>query len=215
MKKDGYYDACDRAIKAMNRENLEMFGRLKMAKWDQINIIRTVVDVYRKSAKKARKRYWEVAFEAYVYGMYLCGMEVKDAQKKAEKSITMKWVDEVLEQTDIVTLYRFDTETERKAYRLAETLEVAQDRDYEINKALRYWSQQLGQFSISVTDQAVIQAFIDYGLELAEWETAEDERVCNECYALNGQVFRITEVPPKPHYGCRCRFRPVFRSADD
>ena len=59
-----YYGACDRAIKSMNRSNLEAFGRLKMAKWDQINIIQTVKKVYRQSEKEARQRYYEVAFEA-------------------------------------------------------------------------------------------------------------------------------------------------------
>ena len=215
MKNYGYYDACDRAIKAMNRENLEAFGRLKMAKWDQVNIIKTVMTVYRESAMKARKRYFEVAFEAYVLGLIMCGVASGEAHRKAEKEITFEWLDENLEQTDVVTLYRFDTETERKAYRLAETLEVSQDKDFEINKALRFWSQQLGQYAISITDQAVVQAFIDYGLELIEWETANDERVCHECYALDKQVFRVTEIPPKPHWGCRCRFRPVFRSEGD
>ena len=57
-----YYGPCDKAISAMNRINLEAFGRLKMSKWDRINVIQTVVKVYRESAKKARKRYYEVAF---------------------------------------------------------------------------------------------------------------------------------------------------------
>lgn len=208
----GYYTACDKAIQAMNRENLEAFGRLKMADWDKANIIRTVVTVYMESALKARRRYYEVAFEAYVVGLMMCGVDAKEAHQMAEKGITIKWVDEVLQRTDLLTLYRFETETERKAYRLAETLEATQDRDQEINKALRLWSQQLGQFAINVTDYAVIQAFEDYGLEEAEWQTVLDERSCHACNALDGMVFRMSEIPPKPHYGCRCKLKPVFRS---
>ncbi len=208
MKKDvNIYEACDRAIKAMDRANLEAFGRLKMAKWDEVNVIRTVVSVYRKSAKQARKRYYEVAFEAYLLGLFWCGIEQKKAHRMAEKAITAEWVDGILEQTDFVTLYRFNSEAERKAYRLAETLEVAEDRDYEVKKALRYWSQQLGQYAINMTDYAMVQAFQDAGVERVMWMTQRDERVCGECAPLNGVIFQIDEIPAK-HWGCRCYLVP-------
>lgn len=210
-----YYGACDRAIQAMNRQNLEAFGRLKMAKWDEINVIQTVVKVYRESAKRARRRYYEVAFEAYLLMMALCDEEPKKAHKMAEKAITEEWVDKALNETDFVTLYRFNTEMERKAYRLAETLEVSTDRDAEINKALRFWSQQLAQFAINMTDYAMIAAMDDAGVEYAEWVDMHDEKVCGECHALDGQVFRVDEFPPKPHPNCRCRMRPVFQAPKD
>ena len=202
-----YYGACDKAIQAMNRQNLEAFGRLKMAKWDEINVIRTVVSVYRESARRARRRFYEVAFEAYLLMCAVCDIDPKMAHAMAEKAITEVWVDAILSRTDFVTLYRFDSETERKAYRLAETLEVSADRDAEINKALRYWSQQLGQYAINFTDYAMIQAMEDAGIKYAEWVTMKDERVCQECGSLDGQVFALDEIPPK-HYGCRCRLKP-------
>lgn len=211
VKKVDYYGACDKAIQAMNRQNLEAFGRLKLAKWDEINVIRTVVTVYRESARKARRRYYEVAFEAYLLMCALCGVEPKMAHKMAEKAITEEWVDSILSETDFVTLYRFDTEVERKAYRLAETLEVASDRDTEINKALRLWSQQLGQYAVNFTDYAMVQAMQDVGAKWAEWVTMHDEKVCSSCGLLDGQIFEVDEFPAKPHWGCRCRMRPVFR----
>ena len=198
------YDACDKAIKAMTRETVEAFGRLKMAKWDQIHIIRTVVAVYRESAKKARKRYYEVAYEAYLLMLMTLDVPPKEAHQMADKAITMDWVDKVLEETDFVTLYRFNTEAERKAYRLAETLEVTEDRAKEIDKALKYWSQQLGQYAINFTDYAAMQAFEDAGIERVMWMTQRDERVCGECAALNGLIFELDEIPPKPHVNCRC-----------
>lgn len=215
VKTVDYYGACDKAIQSMNRSNLEAFGRLKMAKWDHINVIQTVTRLYRKSAKEARRRYYEVAFEAYLLMMALCGVDHRKAHKMAEETITETWVDDVLSQTDFVTLYRFDTEMERKAYRLAETLEVSQDRDTEINKALRFWSQQLGQYAINMTDYAMHAALDDAGIEFAEWVTMKDERVCSECRALDNQVFRVDEFPDKPHMGCRCRKRPVFQPPED
>ena len=211
VRKVDYYGACDKAIQSMNRYNLDAFGRLKMAKWDDINVIQTVVKVYRASEKRARRRYYEVAFEAYLLMAAMCDEDPREAHKMAEKAITEEWVDKVLSETDFVTLYRFDSETERKAYRLAETLEVSPNRDAEIDKALRSWSQQLAQYAINFTDYAALKAFEDAGAELVKWISQHDDRVCNECHALDGQVFRIEEIPRKPHWGCRCFWRAVFR----
>jgi len=208
MKTVNVYVACDRAIQSMNRLNLETFGRLKMAKWDEVNLIRTVTEVYRASAKEARKRYKTVAQEAYLIGAVLCGIPPEKARRMADKAIDEEWLDELLFETDLVTLYRFDTETERKAYRLAETLEAAQDRDFEINKALRFWSQQLAQYAINATDRAMVQAYLDDGVERVRWVTQKDEKVCGECASYDEQVFEIDEIPPK-HWRCRCYLVPV------
>ena len=210
-----YYGACDKAIQSMNRSNVEAFGRLKLAKWDEINIIREVKAVYRRSEKEARKRYYEVAFEAYLLMCALCRVETKKAHRMAEDAISDEWMDGVLQETDFVTLYRFDTEAERKAYRLAEALETGKNRDAEIDKALRLWSRQLGQYAINFTDYAMLMAMDDAGIEFAEWVTMKDEKVCHECGVLDGQVFRVDEFPAKPHWGCRCRMRPVFQKPED
>jgi hypothetical protein len=133
----------------------------------------------------------------------------------ADKAITNEWVESILEETDFVTLYRFESETERKAYRLAETLEVSESRDRDIDKALRLWSQQLGQYAINFTDYALIQAYQDAGVKMVEWVTQKDERTCTECYALDGHVFRVDEVPRKPHMGCRCFLKAVFSEKEN
>lgn len=213
------YGSCDRAIKAMDRQSLNDFGRLKMAKWDEINIVRTVQELYRKSAQYAERQYFEVAFEAYILGLIMCGEDAGTAHKKAWDAITGNWVRGILEETDFVTLYRFDTETERKAQRLIEALsaiaenrvqagQTATNRNLEIDKALRSWTGQLAQYAINVTDYAVIQAFEDAGAEGAFWVTAEDERVCVECRRMNGKWFPVDAIPAKPHLRCRCTLRP-------
>ena len=193
----------------MDRENVEAFGRLKMAKWDELHIIRTVVAVYTQSAKRARKRYFGVAWDAYLIGLMLCEMDVDKAQQMVEKEITLTWVDDILKRVDPVTQFRFDKETDRKAYRLAETLEVTTERQKAVDKALKYWSRQLGQYAINFTDYAMIKAFEDAGVKQVMWVTQRDERVCGECDDLDGQIFDVDKIPPKPHWGCRCQLMPV------
>ena len=155
-----------------------------------------------------------MAFEAYLLMAAMCDEDPRAAHRMAEKAITEEWVDKVLSETDFVTLYRFDSETERKAYRLAETLEVAPNRDAEIDKALRAWSQQLAQYAINMTDYAMVQAMDDAGIEYAEWVDMHDEKVCRECRHRNGQVYKLDEIPTK-HAHCRCRLRPVREKPEE
>ena len=208
-KKVKIYAACDRAIQNLNRDSLKEFGQLKLADWDEIHVIRTVNTAYRRLKKKARAQFYEVAFESYLMGLTLCDIPRAEAYRMAEKAITGDWVDRMMSEVDPITGYRFDSETDRKAARLAETLEVSSQRNAEIDKALRYWSRQCGQFCINYTDWAILKAYRDAGIRKVMWVTQRDERVCEDCAPLNGVVFEIDEVPPKPHIGCRCELWPV------
>ena len=203
------YAACDRAIKNMNREALRDFGSLKMAKWDEVHVIRTVMAVYRKQMRKAKQEYYEVAFEAYLLSLMMCDIPKDKAYDMAEKAITNEWVDSLIETVDPLTGYRFDTEMERKAHRLAEVLEVATNRAQEIDKALRYWSQQCGQYAINATDYAVLDAYRAAGVKEVKWLTVDDERRCQTCGERHGRVYELDNVPAKSHLGCRCRLVPV------
>lgn len=204
------YKACDTAIKGMNREIVDAFGKMKLTKWDEVSIIRTVKSVYTKSVRRARKRYYEVGFEAYVLAMLLCGESNEKAHEAAEKAITSEWMDIVLDVPDAVTKYAFTPESDRKMYRLAEALEVATDRNKEIDRAERDWSRQLGQYAIIFTDEAMMQAYRDFGIKRVVWYTEDDEKTCHSCIAYHGREYPIDNVPEKPHYGCRCRLLPVI-----
>ena len=58
--------------------------------------------------------------------------------------------------------------------------------------------------------QATIQEYKNWGVEgvnvLGEWKTAGDGRVCDECEALEGQIFTLEEINSKIplHPQCRC-----------
>lgn len=204
------YESCDEMIREINRELVRNFGALKMAKWDRINIIRTVTDVYRRSERKARRRYVEVWYDAYLLGLTeMCGKSRAEARRMADKADIEELVDLMLDEVDPLTRYRFSEEMERKAYRLAESMEVATNRNQEIDRAMRYWSKQIAQYAILITDAALLHAFEDAGIEYAEWVTMRDERVCHECRERDGKVYPISKFPAKSHFGCRCGRRPV------
>jgi len=220
-----YYGPADEGIRQMNRDNLRAFSRLKLADFDRIGIIRTVLDLYETQRKKAKKKYLEIGLEAYLLGLIFAGKSLSDkvARSMAEKAITPEWIDEMLSETDFVTLYRFNPETERKAQRLIEALSllaegnaarmpgttVEEMRNALIDNALKQWTKQLGQYAINVTDAAVVMALDDAGVGWVRWVTERDQRVCTDCHQLDGRVFRIDEVPTKLHWNCRCRLTPA------
>lgn len=204
------YGGADDAIRAMNRRNLKAFDRLRLMKKDELNIIRMVSEVYDRSAKEARTRYYEIAVEAYIVALVQAHITNAEATKRADRDIDLDWVDEMLEETDFVTLYRFDTETERKKQRLIEALAATDHWNDEIDKALRYWSRQVGQYAINTVDRARLEAFKKAGVKKVRWNTEKDERVCKTCHALDGKVFEIDKAPHKQHINCRCWYSPVF-----
>lgn len=227
MTEIDYYGPADDAIRQMDRDNLRAFSRLKLADFDKISIIRTVLNLYETQRKKAKRKYLEIGLEAYLLGLMLAGKTVSDgtARSMAKQAITEEWVDDLLNQTDFVTLYRFNTETERKAQRLIEALALVangsalygtigtpeETRNRIIDQALKQWTKQLGQYAINVTDAAVMQALDDAGVKGVVWVTERDQRVCADCHQLDGGWFPLDEVPAKPHWNCRCRLRPATR----
>ena len=204
------YDNADKAIRAMNRQNLKEFGKLKLAKWDELNVVRAVGKTYNDSVRMAKRRYYEIAFEAFIVAMLEAKVANRDATRMAEDTITNDWILDMLEEVDPVTLYAFLPEMERKKQRLIEALAVATNRNAEIDKALRYWTQQIGQYADNSVFRARLEAFRQAGIEQVIWVTQEDDRVCDDCEPLDGQIFDVDNVPDPPHWGCRCRLIPVL-----
>lgn len=195
------YDEADKAIRVINRENLRIFSRLKskLARWDELNVIRNVSSAYDESIAMVERWFLQVAQKAYLEGN----------PKKRRSPLDLEWLLLFLEATDPVTLYVFLNEAERKKARLLEALAVAQDKGAEIDKALRLWTRQIGWTAISVVDAATLEAYEDAGVKKVKWLTQHDLRVCDECWDRDGVIYDIRKVPPKPHPGCRCKLVPV------
>jgi SPP1 gp7 family putative phage head morphogenesis protein len=50
------------------------------------------------------------------------------------------------------------------------------------------------------------------GIEEVEWVAEDDSRTCKICRERNGKVYKIDEIPPKPHYNCRCTLKLTEKS---
>ena len=203
------YARADQAIKEMNRQNLKAFNQLKLAKWDELNVILQVNETYEQSTRRAVRKYYEIAIEAYIVALYQMQMDKKRATEMADETIDLTWVYEMLEDVDPVTMYSFFSERDRKKERLIEALTATNNRNAEIDRALRYWTVQVGQYADNSVYRARLQAFRDAGVERVRWVTQHDERVCGQCDDLDGRIFPIDNAPPSQHIHCRCYLVPA------
>ena len=198
------YDLADKAIRDMNRRNLRAFDRLKTLKFDELNVLRNVKKVYDDSARLAKRRYLEIAEDAFLEAMMLAGATRKEAEAELEDSITEDWVLDMLEDFDALTLYRFDTETERKAERTAEAILASVNKDEAVDHALRLWTRQVSQYADNSVIYATIDGYKAAGVKKVRWKAERDEKVCKTCHDRDGKVYSINRIPPIPHYHCRC-----------
>ena len=203
------YSLADKAIRDLNKRNLRSFDRLKTLRFDDLNIFRIVSEVYETSARIARRRYVSIAYYAYIEAMIQAGITRKDAEKAADEDIVEDWIIEMMDNENETTLYRFDTETERKKARLAEALAVAHNKIDEIEKALRYWSLQLAQYADEAVWIGTVNGFKDAGVKEVRWIAVNDRGVCKECWDRNGRIYPIDDVPGPAHFRCRCTLEPV------
>ena len=190
------YEFADRAIRDMNRKNVRWFGRLKQLKFDELNVLSAVNKVFKDSIALALKWYLLIARNAY--------------GKKKKNPIDDDWILLLLEEFDPVSLYQFMPEADRKRERLTEALLSTPQKAREVAKALRLWTLQTSYYAEKCVDKATLKRFEDDGVEKVRWVTAKDEKVCTECAARDGKIYPIKDLPPKPHYHCRCTFEKVM-----
>lgn len=203
------FDLADKAIKDMNRRNLRAFDGLKTLKFDELNVLRSVSKVYDDSVRIAKRRYQQIAEDAYVEALILAGMEREKAEELAEESITDDWVLDMLEDYDALTLYSFVNEVERKKQRTAESILAAQDKTAEVDKALRLWTLQVSQYADNSVLYATLDGYEKAGIKKVKWVAEADSKVCKTCRKLDGKIFQIDKVPTVPHLHCRCILEPV------
>lgn len=187
-----------------------MFDSLKLMKFDELNVLRSVKSVYERSVALAKKRYRMIAWNAYVEGYILAtNCTRKVAEKKADESITEDFIIEMLDDYDPVTLYQFEPEAERKAQRLAEALLASDMKSSEVDKALRYLTLQETHYADKSVVEGTLAAYKEAGIKKVRWLTQKDSKVCKDCRAKDGKVFPINSVPYPEHYHCRCDLEPV------
>lgn len=114
------------------------------------------------------------------------------------------------------TRYVYENEIQRKSARYNEGIialnNPSGDDTYQLMKDnIRYWVKQCEEISVDMEREVVIKQAQKAGYKKMRWDAVGDEKTCKECRKLNGQIFNIADIPPRPHYGCRC----ILTTIDD
>lgn len=192
------YELTDIAIENIRKELIRDFSKLKsLLSYDELNVMSATKDVYSK-------------IDLYVRQMFLQLMQA--VYKKVTKRTcpyNYAWLESFLLEYDEVSKYVYANEFERKRDRLAEALIASPKKNEEIDAALRYLSFMLTAYAVRVTDQVVLTAYRDMGIDAVRWKAEKDSKTCTICKHRNGHIYDIEQVPPKPHLNCRCEYEEV------
>lgn len=191
------YTYTDKALKALRREMILSFNRMKsrltLASFDELNVLSTVNeefdDLYGLIIKCG----------AFIVKHYMNAMGIEDKDWTS-------YVTKMLNRYNGVTQYKFSSEYERKKYRLVESI-VSLGGLAGLSTSMRLMDRQIQQFGIDLTDYVNIQAAIELGYTTAQWISQTDSKVCRECEYLDRKIFPINEIPDKPHINCRCTLK--------
>ena len=193
------YEYTDKIILSMRKQFIRLFNKMKtLASFDELNVIQSSQALYKELEDIVYKNLLLIIKHAYKV----------HADETIDDIVAMAWLREWLNDYNPVAKYVFAHEVERKRARFVEALVVSDTKVKEIETALRYWSQMVTWFAIDATDKATLEAYKAKGVEQVMWVTIDDERRCSSCGKRHGKIYKITEIPPKPHLGCRCYWIP-------
>jgi SPP1 gp7 family putative phage head morphogenesis protein len=192
------------------------FNRLGLLGFDELNVVNTkniTKAMFDRLLSENEKMYQKAANKAYSKAKQIA----VDAgyREEEEKKLSGEWLMGVLLGYNFITQYIYDREAERKRLRLNEQILTAREYDdrqlfnSSLQRTANLWWTQTSQYGISVVDAATLQAYKDMGVKKVRWKSVIDGRECKVCRERHNKIYKISEVPEKAHYGCRCYLEPV------
>lgn len=209
-----FYALADLKIDELNKLAL---GRFEAAKrqlrrkkdgvsFDSLLVSQVLTALYKQLDTDLRYELYLLADEQYEEMADSVGLEELD------EGFEDLFLENILSNPDPITHYVYDAEVFRKRDRAIEAINAVsgvQNKQAELDKALRLYSQMAGQYVDTVAYEAAIKAFKDAGIKYVKWVTQKDEKVCVECDSRDGKIYPISKLPVRPHWRCRCECRPL------
>jgi SPP1 gp7 family putative phage head morphogenesis protein len=210
------YRNLDKLLAVAKKKLRTEFNRLGSMGFDELNVVNTrkvTQAMFDRFLADNEALYLDAAKKAYSRAKK--SAEIAGYSGEEETEIDGSWIEALLLGYNLVTGYLYGREADRKRMRLNEQILTAREYDSRdmFNDSLRrtanLWWTQTVQYGISAVDESTVQAYKDMGVEKVEWIAADDEKTCSICGGRDGKIYDILKVPPKPHYGCRCRLAVV------
>lgn len=210
------YQHLDALLEKAKKKLRVEFNRLGILGFDDLNVVNTkkvtkamfdrlMADnetLYLKAAKKAYSSAAKAARSAGYSG-------------EEETDIDSEWLLSLLLAYNLVTGYLYKREAERKRLRLNEQILTAREYDDRqmlndsLRKSANLWWTQTMQYGVDTVDEATLAAYKDMGVDKVRWIALLDKKTCPTCRARDNKIYKISEVPEKAHYNCRCYLEPV------
>lgn len=209
------YHQLDKLIPKLKKRIRCEYNYLSVLPFDEINIISVKAyteDMFKRLLKFNKDEYLKIIRYSIKYAK-----NVLNGFSKSYKDIDEEdFLEYVLSSYNIVTGYLYEKEAQRKRLRLVEEILTAKEYLQRgiLNKSLKQsanlWFTQSLQYGIDVTDKTVIEVYKRNGIKKVVWVSEKDNKVCDKCKKLDGEVFEIDNLPSKAHYNCRCYFIPYM-----
>lgn len=187
------YQKTDKTIAYLNKQYSKLFR--KVTSFDELNVIEVSHEIYDEVLKLVEQE--STRLVKAVYDSYSENHTISVADATA-------FVVALMLAYNPVTKYVYKNELDRKRSRFAEGVIASDTPIEEIELAKRLLVALNRQFEDDVTFDAVVKAYEDDGVEEVRWVTEVDDRRCAECKARHGKIYKIHNIPPKPHRFCRC-----------
>lgn len=210
------YKHLDELLAKVKKKFRVEFNRLGMMGFDELNVVnakKVTKAMFDRLLSENEKMYKKAADAAYAKAKKTA--EAAGYIDEKAEELGSEWLVGVLLAYNLVTGYLYDREAERKRLRLNEQMLTSREYDDRqmFNDSLRksanlMWTQTV-QYGVTVVDAATLQAYKDAGVKKVRWKTMDDGRECKECRDRNNKIYKISEVPGKTHYGCRCYLEPI------
>ena len=210
------YKHLDSLLAKLKKKLRTEFNRLGVMGFDKLNVVNTkkvTKEMFDRLLSENEKAYRKAADKAYAKAKE----NAKAAGYSPEKSdgVGGEWLTGVLLAYNLVTGYLYDREAERKRLRLNEQILTAREYDdrqafnSSLQRAANLWWTQTSEYGVAVVDAATMRGFTDMGVEKVRWKSVIDGKECKVCRERNNKIYKISEVPGKTHYGCRCYLEPI------
>ena len=173
-------------------------------KFDSLNVISRSKEMYELLDELNQDAYLEIAKKTY-----------REVYPTSESAPDREWLMALLLGYDIITKYVYEHEIDRKRARFAEALIATRNKQQEFASASKLLWKQTAQYGINITDEALMQAYIDTGVKKVRWITEDDSNVCEVCLSRKNKIYPIGKAPKKTHYGCRCYYEAVKDGEND
>ena len=197
------YENADKVIDIMNKEFIKLFRRLKTLSFDEANVLSNTKSTYAKADKFTRKMLKELAKKVH-----------DDIYAEDDfDDLLDAWLLGILDGYSPTLKYVYSHEVDRKRSRCAESIISANENGgnpaKEVDTALRLWTNMTSQYADDVEWEATIETYKRLGVGKVRWVTEKDERVCKVCKERDNKIYRINNIPYRPHIGCRCSLVPI------